>query len=164
MPKLKNSITTHKTRSLQDLPTEVKEILICASNTLYTGVADLWLNSRDREIVDARHIAITLIWENYGSHDNKKGYTLKRLGRFFNRHHSTIIIALRKSRNLIECDDIYRDKYQRVKNNAGIIQKRPDITRFIEIIELLNRKNAIEAEDYLLDLLNKQTIELQETS
>lgn len=157
MPRQRKTYPKTKTTSLEQLPNDVREVFICTADELKCSPTDIWGNCRDREIVDARHICITLVWEYFGSNSAKKGFTLKNLGVFFNRHHSTIIHALEKSENLRLKDDAYSDKYNRVQRMVRTLQKRPDISKIIEMVELLNKENAIKVEEFISDMLMIQS-------
>lgn len=144
--------------SLYDLPDEIREVFLATANIYRITPDKLWARTRKREIVDARHIAISIIYDNYGSYGKGNGYTLDRIGDFFNRDHTTIIHALQNCRNMRLTNDGFRDKYQKIKDTARIMAKRPGISTIIAIMDALTVENANHAEKWLRDLLNAQTM------
>lgn len=66
--------------------------------------------SRKREFVEARQIAMGLILES------NPAIGLKNLGRIFNRDHSTVIYAKRTYDNLYETDKSFKAKVKKVRN------------------------------------------------
>jgi hypothetical protein len=160
MPKLKDRTKKiAKTTSLDQLPLEAKDVFVRASTMLRCSPEDLWTKSRKREVVDARHISMMLIWEFYGSYGSAKGLTLKTVASFYNRHHASLIHAIEKTQNLLKTNPNYSEKYYRVKSS---IKLRPNIGKIIGLMELLTVENAIEAEEYIIDLMNQQTIKANE--
>jgi chromosomal replication initiator protein len=62
--------------------------------------------NRKREIVEPRQIVFYLLWRySYSS--------LKTIGRYFNRDHTTVIHGRDTVQNLIDTDDVYRQEIQR---------------------------------------------------
>jgi len=66
-------------------------------------------NSRKREFVEARQIAIGLIYEAYPK------LTLKTVGRIFNQHHSTIIYSKKTFDDLYLTNKAFKQKVISVK-------------------------------------------------
>jgi hypothetical protein len=156
MPKLKSSIKNPKTTSLDQLPDNVRFIMIATANVFRCSTSDLLATTRERYISDARHIAITIIHENYGSYGRGAGYTLKMIGYFFNRHHSTVMHAIEETNILCKQDDAIFQKYKEVYASAMILERRPSVANIANMYEDLNYENAIRVTKYMKHLLYKQ--------
>ena len=67
---------------------------IVASVACCTGVPvdDLLGRSRDREPTDSRHIAMWAMYELTGADNSGTG--IRPIGRFFDRHHTTVLEAI----------------------------------------------------------------------
>jgi len=163
MPKLKSSIKNPKTTSLDQLPDNVRFIVIATANVFRCSTSDLWASTRERYISDARHIAMTIIHENYGSYGRGAGYTLKRIGAFFNRHHSSVMHGIEETNILIKNDEALFQKYKEVYSSAMILERRPSVANIANMYEDLTYENAIRVTKYMKHLLYKQdkrTVEL----
>jgi chromosomal replication initiation ATPase DnaA len=95
---------TPKTTSLDQLPDEIREIFIAASKVYKIAPEILWQKRGKQEIVDARHSAIAIIYENYGKYIETRGYTLNRIGGFFNRDHTTVLHSINTADDLLSYD------------------------------------------------------------
>lgn len=155
MQKSKNQFYP-KTISLQQLPEEVRLIIAMTADAYMLAPEKLWQRTRKEEIVDARQIAISIIFENYGGYENNKKYSLKKIGSFFNRDHTTIIHAIRKSKDLRETDVNFKSKYDSINESIKIIARRPRMSVIIAMWEQLTLDNALIAEKWLIDFLGLQ--------
>lgn len=156
MPKLKSSFKNPKITSLDQLPDNVRFIMIATSNVFRCSTADLWSTTRERYISDARHVAMTIIHETYGSYGRGAGYTLKMIGEFFNRHHSTVMHGIEETNILCKQDDALFKKYKEVYASAMILERRPSVANIANMYEDLNYENAIRINKYMKHLLYKQ--------
>lgn len=156
MPKPRKFHTRNKTTSLDQLPDNVRFIVIATANAFKCASSDLWAVTRQRYLADARHIAMCIIYENYGSYGKGAGYTLEQIGQFFNRHHSTIIHAINSTKILCRQDEAFFAKYKEIYANANIMERRPSVTKFVDMYEDLNHENALKAKKYIEQLLNEQ--------
>lgn len=146
-----------KTTSLQQLPDEIREIFLATANVYRITPDKLWARTRKEEIVDARQIAISLIYHNYGNGGELRGYTLKKIGSFFNRDHTTVLHAITQVKNLCDTDENFRNKHRLISDTAKIMARRPRMSNIIGIMDALSIENALFAEKWLQDLLNMQT-------
>lgn len=153
----KQKVTRPKTTSLEQLPDEIREVFLAAANIYRITPHKLWQKTRKEEIVDARYIAISIIYENYGNYHDMRGYSLKKIGSFFNRHHTTVLHAFKQVKDLYETDENFRDKHDTIKETARIMLRRPRISTIINIVDSLTIENALFAEKWLRDLLDMQT-------
>lgn len=83
------------------------QIIIAAAKALWMMPEDVIEKTRERHIVDARYISITLI----------KQYcdlTLTTIGKIFSCDHTTVMYALETANDLIDNDRIFYAKYARV--------------------------------------------------
>ncbi len=64
-------------------------------------------SSRKREFVEARQIAMSLLFKYF-----KHKMSLSEIGRKFNRDHATVIHSIKCVNNLIELDKEFRERYK----------------------------------------------------
>jgi len=150
-----------KTTNLQQLPDEIREIFIATTNVYQITPDKLWARTRKEEIVDARQTAMSLIYHNYGKGGDLRGYSLKKIGSFFNRDHTTILHSIQKAKDLCDTDDNFRNKYNEINATAKIMARRPRMSNIISIMDSLSIENALFAEKWLKDLLDAQTLNQQ---
>ena len=101
---------------------EVQENTLTASLIIHavsrvTGIStdDIKSHNRKREIVDARKIALFIIYD-------KCGYSLNRVGKIFdNMHHASIIYSNRSYFDLFETDKEFRLKVLEIKHLLNIL-------------------------------------------
>lgn len=145
-------------KNLDSLPDDVRNVMIATAFIFKVSAYDLAHPIRARYIVEARHVAMTIIYENYGNYGKWDGYSLKRIGGFFNRDHTTVIHAIRQCKNLCQTDDEFFQKYKSVYESAQLLGRRPSIPRMIGIFERLNRENALKACELMEEMLELQAI------
>ena len=153
----KQKVTRPKTTSLQQLPDEILEIFLATAKIYKITPDRLWEKTRKEEIVDARQTAISIIYHNYGNVGEFRGYTLKKIGSFFNRDHTTVLHSIETAQNLFDTDDNFRNKYNEINATIKIMARRPRMSQIITIMDALSVENAVFAEAWLRDLLDMQT-------
>ena len=149
----KTIVKTPKTTSLDQLPNEVLEIFTATARVYKIVPEILWQKTRKQEIVDARHSAIAIIYDNYGKYIENRGYTLNRIGGFFNRDHTTVLHAIETAQNRCLTEDLFLQKYEAIQDAIHVIGCRPRLSKFINILDELTTENAIRAEKWLQDIL-----------
>lgn len=90
---------------------EVEEIIGRVAFLMNISYDDILGDLRHRHVVEARHIAIFLIRETYPR------MALTKLGKIFNRDHSTVIYALQNIINLCKTDKDFKKTFETVKNS-----------------------------------------------
>ncbi len=108
-----------------------------------TGVtyAQILGKRRLRPVCDARHVISGLLYES-----GRYGYTF--IGRALNRDHATIINSVRRCKNLIEVDKVFRAKFIRCKSRliaTGFLEQK---------IEGVTDSNFIKSENVTPEELN----------
>lgn len=93
-----------KDRVIEYTPTQIIEVV---AKALWLLPEDLKRKVRDRTIVDARYLAITLIKQ-------RCGLTVKKIGALFNIDHSTVTYAVQTSQDLLETNAAFNAKHLRV--------------------------------------------------
>ena len=155
----KTKITYPKTTNIKQLPPEIQKVMIAVSNLYHITPDKLWHKTRKDEIVDARHIAVSVIYENYGNGGEIRGYSLGTIGSFFNRDHTTVLHSIQIAKDLCETDDKFNDNYNRVNESCKTIARRPRVAKFIEIIDQLSLENSLKAFEFIDQILELQKIE-----
>ncbi len=79
--------------------------IVC--NITHLNKKELLSNSRERYLCDARRLSYALIRQLFGT-------PFLAMGKYFSKNHASIIHALKGHRDLLEYDDLYRDKYTRI--------------------------------------------------
>ena len=148
---------SQQTTSLEQLPEEIRDVFICTAKAHNIVPENLWQRTRKDEIVLARHMAISIIRQNYGSYGRGRGYTLKRIAGFFNRDHTSIIHSCRIAEDLCDSDLNFNEIYKELRLTIQLMPKRPGMSNIINIFDKLSVANAIHAEKWLQDLLDAQT-------
>lgn len=77
----------------------IESIVLLVSRELNVTIREILSDARDRDFVEARHIAITLC-VRYIS-----GITLKTVGAYFSRDHTSVIHAARQVKQLLSVGD-----------------------------------------------------------
>lgn len=90
------------------------KVLHLVSHYCEVSVDDLKGIFKTREISEARQIAMVLI-------NNNSNITLRRLGRLFNRDHSTVVFSLNKVADLVYSDKYFRSKYEFLEREVKAI-------------------------------------------
>ncbi len=103
---------------------------------------ELLSESRERYLVDARRLSYALIRQLFGT-------PFLAMGKFFKKNHASIIHALKGHRDLLEYDEVYRDRYTRIYRLISE-ELNKDIIKTITI--KLN-----EERDYLADDLREDS-------
>lgn len=147
-----------KVKNLDSLPDDVRNVMIACAYTFHVSAYDLIAPIRQRNITDARHVAMTIIHENYGNYGHGDGYTLMRIGQFFNRDHTSVIHAIQQCKNMCQTDEEFFKKYKSVYDSAQLLGRRPSIPKMIGIFERLNRENALKACELMEEMLELQAI------
>lgn len=93
---------------------EVQRIVFIVCEEMGVSVENIFSKTRKREIAMARQIAMYIAKE-------ETMYSLKAIGRFFQRHHSTVIHAIDTVLDLAFTNKKYNDKLNRVR---GICQAK----------------------------------------
>ena len=160
MPKVNKPrrLNTTRIKNLDELPDDVRNVIIATSYTFRVSAYDLYSPIRQRNITDARHVAMTIIHENYGNYGKGDGYTLMRIGKFFNRDHTTVIHAIQCCKNMCQTDEAFFQKYKSVYESAQLLGRRPSVPKMIGIFERLNRENALKACEIMEEMLELQLI------
>jgi chromosomal replication initiation ATPase DnaA len=86
-------------------PEEITDIVCRQLNVDYT---DIFAKTRKHHIVEARQIATYLVY-------NKCGLSLTQCGRFFNRHHSTILYSKKIVGSMLQVYQDYRIKFNSIE-------------------------------------------------
>lgn len=91
---------------------------ICNAVSYATGISkkDLVSQQRHRHIVDSRKMMYKLIKEIYD-------YPLTTMGRFFNKHHATIIHQIAEHDKMMTYDKLYESRYKQI---LGLITTSAD--------------------------------------
>jgi len=98
-------VTLHA-RQQTSIQAEIKDVAANVSKALYIPVERLRNGTRKREVVEARHIAMSI------SRDVYKFGTLTSIGLYFGgRHHSTVIHACDLVSDLVKTDKDFKQKY-----------------------------------------------------
>lgn len=84
----------------------MSKVLQTVSEHLNVNVFDVLGPSRHQHLVDARHMAMLLM--------QQRGMSLKSIGRFMNRDHTSVLYSIRAIRNLIEIYPPYKDEYDQL--------------------------------------------------
>ena len=94
------------------------QIMSVVCKTTHIDWSELKSKCRKREINDVRQTAMWMI---------RKGTSMSfyDVGKVFNRHHSTVLHAVKAVENMIETDNMYRGHVEQILNNID----SPDITR-----------------------------------
>ncbi len=145
-----------KTTSLEQLPEEIRDVFLCTARAHNIVPENLWQRTRKDEIVLARHMAISIIRQNYGSYGKGRGYTLKRIGGFFNRDHTSIIHSTRIAEDLCDTNPKFNEMHNEIRLAIMLMPKRPGMSNIINIFDKLSLDNSIHAEKWLRDLLESQ--------
>lgn len=90
------------------------EIIKSVCYVLNVSIEDIIGKTRKREVVEARYIAIGII---FNSNDR---ITKVNIGKIFNRDHSTVIYSLRIFDDLLSCDKSFKRKVNDVKKLTHI--------------------------------------------
>ena len=111
-------LSTNEKEGLLKSPNRYKitkeEILEIISGVCGITTVDIINKSRNREIVDGRHIFCHIMKKNYN-------YTLTSIGKIIGeRDHTTIRHALIKFKERFELEDVYRDKVLKIYEKIGI--------------------------------------------
>lgn len=93
---------------------EVVTDIVC--RCLNVNYEDVFNQTRKREIVEARHIAMYLVY-------TFSELSLKHTGRFFNRDHSTVLHAKRVIGGFIQMDIDFRRKFSDIETEVIIMQE-----------------------------------------
>lgn len=91
----------------------IQQIIDAVSKVLNVDLKSLFSKSKKREIADARHIAMFLM-------RTELLMGLSDVGRFFYRHHATVLNAERKIKELSQLDSFFYEKLRRVKEELGV--------------------------------------------
>lgn len=92
--------------------TDPELIISVVSERLGITVDQIKSNTRKRDIVEARFIAVALIMIA------NPEFTLKKVGEIFNRDHSTIVYARDNFNHLIKTNKVFQDKVALVKQRV----------------------------------------------
>lgn len=98
-------------------------ILKICCEVLDVNIKDALGRKRNREFVDCRRCAINIIFSEYYPQ-----YSLKKIGRAFDRDHSTILHMRETHEILYENDRDYKKRYDCCFN--AFIQKKIELTKF----------------------------------
>ena len=148
-----------KTKNLNQLPIEIQKVMITTASLYEITPDKMWIRCRKDEIVDARQTAILVIYENYGNAGDIRGYSLSKIGSFFNQHHTTIINSIKKAKDLLDVDSEFCEKYNEVNSIAKVKARKPKASAIISIMDELNLDNSHKALEFLEELLEIQKIE-----
>ena len=98
-------VTLHA-RQQSSIQADIKDVAANVSKALYIPIERLRNETRKREIVEARHIAMSI------SRDVYKNATLNSIGLYYGgRHHSTVIHACDLVSDLVKTDRDFKHKY-----------------------------------------------------
>ena len=87
---------------------EPQDIIDVACQVLKVKREDVLSKSRNREIVECRHIAMSIIRMN-------SGMALIKIGAMFNRDHSTVLYGIDTFNELYEFDKDFKSKVDMIK-------------------------------------------------
>ena len=103
---------------------------------------------RFRHLTDARRLAYAAIREVYG-------YPLAEIGRYFRKHHATIIHQIRQHRNLVEWDTAYAENYKSVLKLCKELSGRYSIQDIVNEVQALRDANKALKEELKDRLCNE---------
>lgn len=84
----------------RQMKSEMKNVINDISKKMGVSSSDITGNSRVESVTTARAVAMYILRE--------KGYTFSDIGDTFNRHHSTVINAYNKIKEIMEDDEQFR--------------------------------------------------------
>jgi chromosomal replication initiation ATPase DnaA len=89
-------------------------IITVVANTLEIPESEIRDHNRNREVVEARYIAMKIIRDNFK-------LSLSSIGSIFRNDHSTVIYALGQVSNLMDSDKHFQDKFKKVCKQLMLI-------------------------------------------
>lgn len=96
-----------KQKKKEPVPLKAIEAMQIVANEFSISVEDMLSKIRKRTFVDARHMAMLLIYE----HIYRKSKPMMAVSSWFNCDHTTLIHGIEKIRNLIQVDSNIRATY-----------------------------------------------------
>jgi len=92
-----------ETQSLSD---EIERMLYIVAETVGVRKSDIPGNCRQKDLAAARHLVCYYLYSVFG-------LSLTKIGKMLNKHHSTVIHALRQHDGRYACDKEYRDYFDK---------------------------------------------------
>lgn len=106
-PGLKQDYLPYKLRNKKIIKASLEEILKSVSETSGVSVEDILSRTRKLEIVDARHIFCGIARDHHQ-------YTLKTIGNFLNRDHTTAMHAVKNFHNRSNLEEGYQELVDKI--------------------------------------------------
>jgi len=116
-----------KKRQNEPVPLKALEVMQQVAKDFNISVEDMLSNCRERVYVDARHMAMLLIYE----YIYRRSKPLLTVGGWFNRDHASVIHGMRKIKDLMTVDSNFRATYNNLQTVTAPIVKavsNPGIT------------------------------------
>jgi hypothetical protein len=116
-----------KRKRNEAIPKKALKVMGYVANTFKITQDDMLSNCRERTYVDARHMAMLLLYD----YIYRRSKTLSTVGGWFNRYHTSVIHGMRKISDLIDVDSNFSEYYEHLKLiTAGIVEviKEPRMT------------------------------------
>lgn len=95
----------------EPVPVKALEVMSHVAHVFGIEVEEMLSRCRERRYVDARHMAMLLLYD----YVYRKGKTLSTVGGWFNRDHTSVIHGISKIKDLISIDDNFRDYYKQLQ-------------------------------------------------
>lgn len=120
-----------KRKFKEPIPPKALEVVMKVSEIYGISIDDILGKCRDGDIIIARHVAMHRLYTMEPKSDIKRG-TLARIGRWFNRDHTTVLNALKKVKDYREIYEDFATTYDTLVRATIHIELFPPVPLTLE--------------------------------